>query len=49
MNRRLANAAGKNSVNIKLTDKAIVPGIYIVRFQVDGKIIKTYKMVKSKR
>lgn len=40
---------GNNLVNIKVKDGIILPGVYLARLKVNGKVIKTFKLIKAKR
>lgn len=37
---------GRNSLTVRINDKNVIPGIYMVRLGVNGRIVKTYKIVK---
>ena len=39
---------GRNMLSVPLKNKSVLPGFYLVRLQVNGKVIKTFKMIKSK-
>jgi chitodextrinase/predicted esterase len=41
-------SAGTNTLNVNL-DKQMIPGMYLVRLDIDGKPLKLWKMIKQKK